>query len=112
MRGRDRAIAAKMAEEVSVALGMMGRASLGDFLGDEKLKRAVCMTVINVGELTKGLSDEFRAAHGDVPWRAIAGFRDVAAHKYQTLRMDDVYRTVSDDFPELGRRLAEILEEP
>ena len=45
-----------------------------------------------------------------VPWKAIAGFRDIAAHKYQTLRMEDVYATVSDDFPSLRTMLEAILE--
>ena len=33
-----------------------------------------------------------------VPWKVITGFRDIAAHKYQTLRMEDVYETVTVDF--------------
>ena len=78
---------------------------------DEKLKRAVCMTVINIGELVKNLDEEFRIAHSDIPWKAIAGFRDVAAHKYQTLRMEDVFVTVSDDFPDLEQSLLKIIDD-
>ena len=36
--------------------------------------------------------------------------RDIAAHKYQTLRMEDVYYTVQRDFPDLRKLLKEILE--
>lgn len=111
MKDRDASILKKMLSEVSIAQGMMGNTCVDDFLEDEQLKRAVCMTVINVGELTKNLSDEFRSTHQEIPWKAIAGFRDIAAHKYQTLRMEDVYATVSDDFPTLGQQLKEILEE-
>jgi uncharacterized protein with HEPN domain len=80
------------------------------FLADEKLKRAVAMTVINIGELVKNISDETRAAYKQVPWKQIAGMRDIAAHKYQTLRMEDVYNTVKMDFPALQTQLSEILE--
>ncbi len=72
-------------------------------------KRAVCMTVINIGELVKNLSDDFRSSNNHVPWKLIAGFRDIAAHKYGSLRMKDVYTTVMDDFPILKENINEIL---
>lgn len=49
------------------------------------------MTVINIGEVIKNVTDDFRKSHPGVPWRAVAGMRDIAAHKYQTLRMEIVY---------------------
>ncbi len=48
------------------------------------------MTLINIGELVKLLPLDFRQDHDDVPWREAAGLRDVVAHKYQTIRMEDV----------------------
>lgn len=66
------------------------------------------MTVINIGELVKSLSSEFRLEHNNVPWKAIAGFRDIAAHKYQTLHMEDVYYTVINDFPPLKDYIKDI----
>jgi uncharacterized protein with HEPN domain len=68
------------------------------------------MTVINIGELIKNVTDDFRKSHPGVPWRAVAGMRDIAAHKYQTLRMEDVYITVKEDFPSLRKQLVYILE--
>lgn len=68
------------------------------------------MTVVNIGELVKNLDEDFRASHLEVPWKAIAGFRDVAAHKYQTLRMEDVYATVKGDFPELHNMIGAMLD--
>jgi len=37
------------------------------------------------------------------------GFRDIAAHKYQTLRMEDVYETASGDFQTLYTQIEDIL---
>jgi len=59
------------------------------------------MTLINIGELVKNLTREFVELNRDIPWKEVAGFRDVAAHKYQTLRMEDVYLTVTEDLPML-----------
>lgn len=65
---------------------------------------------INIGELIKNITDETRQENKQVPWKAVAGMRDIAAHKYQTLRMEDVYYTVQRDFPDLRKLLKEILE--
>ena len=100
MNLRDGIILQKVLSEVNIAAGMMKGCSLTEFLDNEMLKRAVCMTVINVGELVKNLTEDCRLSHPEVAWKEIAGFRDIAAHKYQTLRMEDVYETaVSDRLP-------------
>ena len=68
------------------------------------------MTVINIGELIKNVSEELRQQWPEIPWKAVAGLRDLTAHKYQTLRMEDVRNTVRDDFPALRIQLQQILD--
>lgn len=111
MERRDEVILKKVLSEIEIAEKMMGQRSFAEFENDEMLKRAVCMTVINIGELVKNLSDGCRTKYSAVPWKAIAGFRDIAAHKYQTLRMEDVYETVAVDFPALHGEIENILME-
>lgn len=109
MQRRDFVVLTKILSEITIALGMIESKGFESFDHDEILKRAVCMTVINIGELVKSLSSEFRMNYNNVPWKEIAGFRDIAAHKYQTLHMEDVYHTVTVDFPELSSQINEIL---
>ena len=78
------------------------------FLQDERTIRAVCMTLINIGELVKNNTQELKDEHREIPWRAIAGMKDVTAHKYQTLRMEDVYRTCVEDIPAFKKKIASI----
>lgn len=109
MERRDEIILRKVLSEIQMAKTLMNDCSLDEFIANELLKRAVCMTVINIGELIKNLSEGCRKAYPQVPWKAIAGFRDIAAHKYQTLRMEDVYETVVSDFPALRVQIETIL---
>lgn len=111
MQRKDIVILKKVLSEIEICFEMIGTSSLEAFLADEKLKRATAMTVINIGELVKNISDETRIAYKQVPWKQIAGMRDIAAHKYQTLRMEDVYQTVKVDFPDLKNQLSSILSE-
>ncbi len=87
MQHKDKIILDKVSQEIDVAVSMMDNVDFDKFSANEMLKRATCMTVINIGELVKSLSEEFRIEYKQVPWKNIAGFRDIAAHKYQTLHM-------------------------
>lgn len=110
MLHRDETILLKIQDEITIAIQMINDVDFDVFDTNEILKRAVCMTIINVGELVKSLSTELRLEYNTIPWKAIAGFRDIAAHKYQTLHMEDVYQTVVGDFPELRNNIDAILK--
>jgi uncharacterized protein with HEPN domain len=110
MQRRDRIILQKIISEIDIGKEMTDSLSVEEFLQNEILKRAVAMTVINIGELIKNVTDELRESHTEVAWKAVAGMRDITAHKYQTLRMEDVYNTVVYDFEELKVQLSDILE--
>lgn len=111
MQHKDTVILNKIISELNIALDAIDEVDYEEFNSDEMFKRGICMTVINIGELVKNLSFEFREEHKQIPWKAVAGFRDIAAHKYQTLNMKDVYATVITDFPELKSELQKILSE-
>ena len=110
MQRREKIALKKICSEINIILEFLGEKTLEDFLNDELLKRAVGMTAINIGELTKHLSFEMRKNYSDVAWSSAAKFRDVVAHKYETLNMTTVYDTVTKDFPELKKQIEKILE--
>lgn len=110
MQRRDKIILQKIVSEIEIIADFLGNMSREEFLSDEKTKRAIGMTIINVGELIKNLSQEFREKFSQVSFKNAARFRDVVAHKYETLDMKDVYKTVSEDFPELKVQIIKILE--
>lgn len=105
MNERDRQIILRLKSEIRIIDTLIQGFDVDAFLSDERTKRAVCMTLINIGELVKSLSDSFRLAHKNIPWRAISGLRDVTAHKYQTLHMEDVWLTITKDIPALQKEL-------
>ena len=111
MQHKDYIILTKIVEEIDIAEEMIGNISFSDFDADEKLKRAICMTVINIGELVKNLSAELIQKYNQIPWKSISGFRDVAAHKYKSLFMDDVYNSVKEDFPALKENIENIFQD-
>ena len=109
MNNRDYQICEKILSEISFIQDTMKDMSSEMFLQDERTIRAVCMTLINIGELVKNITQELKDEHREIPWRAIAGMRDVTAHKYQTLRMEDVYRTCVEDIPAFKKQIETLL---
>ena len=71
------------------------------FLENKLVRNAVGMSLINIGELVKSLPMDFHEANPQIPWRRIAGMRDMAAHKYQTLDMVAVWNVVQNRIPEI-----------
>ena len=111
MDSRDNAVLNKILCETNVIADLIKGFDCAAFLLDERTKRAVSMTLINIGELVKLLSDEFKQTYTVIPWRNIAGLRDVAAHGYQTLKMEDIWNTVTTDVPVLREEISKIMSE-
>ncbi len=109
MSNRDRQIIKKLILEIDILEDLIEGLNLASFLEDERTKRACSMTLINIGELVKNLTDEFKESFDFIPWKSIAGMRDITAHKYQTLKMGDVWITIEKDIPQLKVELNRIL---
>jgi uncharacterized protein with HEPN domain len=109
MNNRDYQIIKRILSEIYVMEGLIKGLNLDGFLEDEKTKRACCMTLINIGELVKNFTEEFKVSYDYIPWKAIAGMRDITAHKYQTLKMGDVWATIENEIPGLKAELNRII---
>jgi uncharacterized protein with HEPN domain len=48
--------------------------------------------------------------HNHIPWKKIAGFRDIAVHGYFTLKMVDVWVYASEEMPVFATQIKEILD--
>lgn len=71
------------------------------FVSSVLVRKAVCMSLINIGELAKALSSDFKAKYNKIQWKNISGLRDITAHKYHTLNLDIIWSVVKSDIPVL-----------
>ena len=61
-----------------------------------------------IGEAVKRLPDEYRSQHPKIPWRLMAGFRDVLIHGYEGVDLKRVGLAATDDRPEVVTVLRQI----
>lgn len=80
------------------------------FLDSHLVQDGVVRNLISIGEATKNLSAALRAAHPQIPWRQIAGMRDVLIHDYLKVNLARVWRTVADDLPPLRATVQQLLQ--
>lgn len=74
------------------------------FNENQEKQSAVILQLAIIGEISKRFSDDFKN-RVDLPWREIAGFRDMAIHDYLSLDLERVWNTVKDDIPRLKNTL-------
>ncbi len=79
------------------------------FVSDPKTQDAVIRNFEIIGEATKLLSDKVKKIRDDVPWRDIAGLRDVLIHDYMGVDVKEVWNIVVNHMPTLKNAVNELL---
>lgn len=75
------------------------------FSSQAVIVRSVLYSISVIGEAAKNLSNEFKAAHPEIPWRAIAGIRDRIIHEYFRTNTRRIWDVVTDDLGPLEAAL-------
>ena len=67
---------------------------------------AILYNLLVIGEAVKALGEQTRARQPEVPWRQIAGLRDLIAHEYFRIDMDEIQRIVDQELKALSSAVA------
>jgi uncharacterized protein with HEPN domain len=90
-----------MREEARLAVGFVAGMDYDAFIQSEVTKRAVSMTLANIGESVRRVSDEARERCPGIPWAAIRKTRNVIAHDYEEVDFAEIWHTSTIDLPVL-----------
>jgi uncharacterized protein with HEPN domain len=79
------------------------------FFADTRTQDAVLRNLEVVGEAVKNLSEAHKEAHPDIPWKRIAGLRDVLIYQYFGVKLEAVWEVVVGELPALSTALERML---
>lgn len=81
-----------------------------EFEKDELIQTWVVHHLQIVGEAAAKLSRDFQEQHSSIPWPQVVAMRNVLVHDYFGVDLEEVWRVVERDLPELKSKLKELIE--
>lgn len=80
-----------------------------EFFDDARTQDAVIRNFEIIGEAAKRAPEAYRKKHPEIPWRLMAGFRDVLIHAYEGIDLKRVWRIAQVDLPKVRDAIGKIL---
>ena len=84
--------------------------SYNDFLQNNTVQDAVMRRLEIIGEATKSVPLKIRKEYPEIPWKQMAGMRDMLAHEYFGIVMKRIWDTTQKDLPKLKNKILKIIE--
>jgi uncharacterized protein with HEPN domain len=83
--------------------------SYEDYLNSILLQSAVERQLEILGEAARRMSEAFRQEHPEIPWSSIIGQRNVIAHQYDDIDLQQLWSVVTSDIPRLIAQLEPLI---
>ncbi len=76
-----------------------------DFHDNIMIQEACILNVLQVGELAaKAIEYGIDEQHPEIEWKQMRGMRNRIVHDYEGIRLEIVWETIRNDFPELLKK--------
>ena len=81
------------------------------FLNDDLVSYGCVRALEIMGEAVKHIPDDIRRKYSDIPWKKIAGIRDVLIHDYFGVDQEVIWKTVTINIPQVKARMDQVVRD-
>jgi len=100
-----------MVDAIDAAHSFVVDMDVEQFRVDRRTVYATTHALEIVGEAAKRIPESVRVRYAAVPWRLMAGMRDRLIHGYETVDLDVLWKTVTEDLPTTRPLIAEVIRQ-
>ncbi len=104
----DRVFIHHILESIELINEYVKDVNMKEFLLSTQTQDSVIRRLEIIGEATKKISMSFRERYPDIPWKLMAGMRDILIHEYFGVDSVLVWNTIKNDLPMLEETLKDI----
>lgn len=81
-----------------------------EFYNNTLIQDAVFRRLEIIGEAVKNIPPEIKEINMEIPWKQIAGMRDILIHQYSGVKLERVWIVVKRDLPSLKNNIVNLKE--
>lgn len=82
-----------------------------EFFENTQKQDAVVRKIEIIGEAVKNLPESIRKKYPEIPWKSIAGMRDILIHEYFNVDLKYAWKVVKMEIPKLERQIKNLLKD-
>lgn len=71
---------------------------------------AIVRRIEIIGEATKNIPNSLKTMYPDIPWKDMAGMRDIIIHQYYGVEIDEIWKVMKIDTPKIKKEIKQILK--
>lgn len=81
-----------------------------EFMDSNIIQDAVIRNLEIIGEATKKITSTLRNYHTDIPWKQMAGLRDILIHDYMGVDLKTVWNVIESELPNVKDRIRTLVD--